>query len=408
MRGMTDSLTIGERVAWYRRRRGITQEVLAGLVGRTTDWLSKAENNRIELDRLSVIRSLAEALDVTIGDLVGEPTLLDWTEDSGRSTVPAVRAALMNYREVVPVLAHDRSDGEPPDLDRFETVVASIWDAYQGSRYGYVTGRLPQLLHDARLAERAYDGIEGERAKGLLALSYQAAATMLTKLGDADLGWMAAERGLNAAQASGSPVIVGSLFRSVAHTLLSTGRNDEAVQLTRDTADYLDSGLGTASPEYLSIYGTLFLTGSMAAARNEDRDTSMSFLAEADATAARITGEPNHLWTAFGATNVAIHRVSTAMELGDVQVALDLGPKVDASALPTERRIRHSIEVARAYSSRNRQDDALRIMLGAENVAPEQVRHHYLSRQLVLTWARRQRAKPSLELAGLAERLRVA
>ncbi|WP_260463341.1 helix-turn-helix domain-containing protein, partial [Streptomyces sp. TRM72054] len=59
---MTENLTIGERVAWYRRRRGLSQEVLAGLVGRTTDWLSKAENNRIELDRVSVITSLAEAL----------------------------------------------------------------------------------------------------------------------------------------------------------------------------------------------------------------------------------------------------------------------------------------------------------------------------------------------------------
>ncbi|MFI8438648.1 multiprotein-bridging factor 1 family protein [Streptomyces sp. NPDC079020] len=48
-------------------RRGLSQEVLAGLVGRTTDWLSKAENNRIELDRLSVITSLAKALDVSRG-----------------------------------------------------------------------------------------------------------------------------------------------------------------------------------------------------------------------------------------------------------------------------------------------------------------------------------------------------
>src|SRR5690606_20939401 len=30
MRGIGQSLTIGERVAWYRRRRGMSQEVLAG------------------------------------------------------------------------------------------------------------------------------------------------------------------------------------------------------------------------------------------------------------------------------------------------------------------------------------------------------------------------------------------
>src|SRR5664279_5484408 len=76
MRGMTARLTIGERVAWYRRRRGLSQEVLAGLVGRTADWLGQVENNRMDLDRLSVITTLAAALDVSLGDLLAEPTLM--------------------------------------------------------------------------------------------------------------------------------------------------------------------------------------------------------------------------------------------------------------------------------------------------------------------------------------------
>ncbi|MFF4688599.1 hypothetical protein [Streptomyces sp. NPDC001307] len=36
MRGLGDHLSIGERIAFYRKRRGYTQEVLAGLVGRST------------------------------------------------------------------------------------------------------------------------------------------------------------------------------------------------------------------------------------------------------------------------------------------------------------------------------------------------------------------------------------
>ena len=51
MQGMIETLTIGDRVAFYRRRRGQSQEVLAGLVERTEDWLSRVENNKIELDR---------------------------------------------------------------------------------------------------------------------------------------------------------------------------------------------------------------------------------------------------------------------------------------------------------------------------------------------------------------------
>jgi transcriptional regulator with XRE-family HTH domain len=69
---MGADLTIGERIAWYRRRRGMSQEVLAGRVGRTVDWLSKIENNRIGLDRLSIIMAVTAVLDVTVGDLLAD------------------------------------------------------------------------------------------------------------------------------------------------------------------------------------------------------------------------------------------------------------------------------------------------------------------------------------------------
>ncbi|MGL5824482.1 MAG: hypothetical protein ACRCYU_06565, partial [Nocardioides sp.] len=117
--------------------------------------------------------------------------------------------------------------------------------------------------------------------------------------------------------------------------------------------------------------------------------------------------DDNRLWTAFGPTNVAIHRVSTAMELGDVQVAVALGPDIDTSGMPVERRVRHALEVSRALSSANRRDQALATLLQAERAAPEQVRYHFLSRHLVQTWVRNEPGRPGFHLAGLAERLNV-
>lgn len=406
MRGMTTNLTIGERVAWYRRRRGISQEVLAGLVGRTVDWLSKAENNRLELDRLSVIKTLADALDVTLGDLLAEPTIMDWTADSGTKTVPALRSALMNYRQLTPLLGVP-TEGEPTPLDQLQGSVAEVWDAYQDSRYGFATRRLPLLLADALIAAQAYEGRDRERAHELMAMTYQGAAMVLTKVGETDLAWIAADRGLAAAQQSGNAVVTGSLFRSVAHCLLSNGRFDAAVQLVGDASDYLRPSLREAGPEFLSVYGTLFLAGSMAAARAEDRATTRAYLAEADQVAQRLGRDANHVWTAFGPTNVDIHRVATSAELGDMQVAVDLGPRIDTSALPIERRTRHNLEVARAFSAHNRIDDALSMVLEAEGWAPEQVRSHYLARELVLSWIRNQRGRPSRAMADLANRLHV-
>src|SRR5262249_55140815 len=152
-----------------------------------------AENNRIDLDRLSVIRRLSDALDVSLGDLIGEPTLLDWTPDSGTSTVPALRATLMDYRQLTPILSTPDSDTEPTSLADLEHEVQAVFDAYQAPRLGFAAGRAPLLLAEAIIAARQYDGHSQIRANELLAMSYQAAASSLTKLGESDLAWMAAE-----------------------------------------------------------------------------------------------------------------------------------------------------------------------------------------------------------------------
>ncbi|MGW2689176.1 hypothetical protein ACWC6I_39205 [Streptomyces sp. NPDC001414] len=69
--------------------------------------------------------------------------------------------------------------------------------------------------------------------------------------------------------------------------------------------------------------------------------------------------------------------------------------------------MKHSLEVARALSAWNRTDEALATLLDAEQAAPEQVRHHYLSRELVIGWIRGTRGRPSQPVADLARRLGV-
>src|SRR4051794_2388380 len=127
MRDMGRGMTIGERVAWYRTRRGLSQEVLAGLVGRTTDWLSKVENGRAALDRLSVITALAEALDVSLGDLLGEPSVTQWPTAAPQRTVSLLRDTLMDYASLTLAL----SDAEPMPLPQLRGGVEGAWAAYQ-------------------------------------------------------------------------------------------------------------------------------------------------------------------------------------------------------------------------------------------------------------------------------------
>ncbi|MGH7881743.1 MAG: helix-turn-helix domain-containing protein [Candidatus Dormibacteraceae bacterium] len=403
---MTETISLGERIRWYRRRRGIPQEILAHRVGRKVDWLGKVENNHIPLDRLSVIKKLADVLDVTVGDLMAEPKLMDWTPDSGQHTIPILRDILMDYRQLTPLLKTASADNPLP-TERLQDELDEVMKAYQSSNYSLMIKRLPFLLANTISATSSYKGKELSSSQSILALSYQAAAAILTKLGEQNLAWIAADRGLVAAQQAGEATVIGSLFRSVVHTLQSTGRFSAAIQLTNDAASYMQPGLSQASPEYLSVYGMLFLAGSMASSRGSDRQTTRIFLSEAAETARRLGKDDNQLWTAFGPTNVAIHRVATASELGDAQIAVDLGPQINTSQLPVERQARHTLEIARAYSDWNQPEKALFLLLSAEKLAPEQVRYHFLSRQLVKRWITNSRTGPNRQLIGLAQRLRV-
>ena len=64
---------VGERIAAYRRRRGLSQAALAGLVGRSESWLSQVERGVRSVDRLSVLLDMARVLHVEVESLSGRP-----------------------------------------------------------------------------------------------------------------------------------------------------------------------------------------------------------------------------------------------------------------------------------------------------------------------------------------------
>jgi transcriptional regulator with XRE-family HTH domain len=135
MKGAGLELSIGERVAFYRRRRGLTQVALAGLVGRTLSWVEKVENGRAALDRISVVRDLARALDVSLHDLLPDD-VADIHAGEHTQSVPALRDLVLSYRAVNPRLAV--LDGDVPAVGATElrTMVNDVWTAYQDSRFG--------------------------------------------------------------------------------------------------------------------------------------------------------------------------------------------------------------------------------------------------------------------------------
>ena len=64
-------VTFGERVREERRRRLMTQDMLAATAGISQKQLSKIENDEVD-PRLSTIRKIAQALDVEPSDLTSD------------------------------------------------------------------------------------------------------------------------------------------------------------------------------------------------------------------------------------------------------------------------------------------------------------------------------------------------
>jgi transcriptional regulator with XRE-family HTH domain len=67
---MTTEISLGERIKTCRKRRGMTQAVLAELIGRSERWLVDVEHDTVDL-RLSDVRELARALNVDVAQLTG-------------------------------------------------------------------------------------------------------------------------------------------------------------------------------------------------------------------------------------------------------------------------------------------------------------------------------------------------
>ncbi len=136
----------------------------------------------------------------------------------------------------------------------------------------------------------------------------------------------------------------------------------------------------------------------------------MERLQRAQVLADQLGEDANHGWTAFGPTNVAIHRVSTAAELGDAASAIAQAEFVDVSSLPSgllSRRAQVHIDMAWAYTQRRADAEAVVNLLEAERVAPQTLRYNVLVRELLREMLKRERRTATPGLRALARRASV-
>src|SRR6516162_9184632 len=92
---------LGTRIAAYRRRRGLSQAALAGLVGRSESWRSQVERGLRSVDSLSVILDLSRVLRVEPEKLIGRPWQLAPNGDPASGPLDDVRRYFTRYDDLL-------------------------------------------------------------------------------------------------------------------------------------------------------------------------------------------------------------------------------------------------------------------------------------------------------------------
>lgn len=407
-----DDVPVGRRVAYWRQRRKMSQQLFADRLGKSKSWVDKIERGVRKLDKYSVLYEIGDVLSIDVQVLTGgemhrKPDSVNCVD---QVEVEEIRAALEHYDQVVTYFGGQGAQEVP--LDDLGKAVTHAWATFQHAKYGMLARALPKLLRDAQAADASHDGDHGAQAAGLLTQVYQIAASVLRKLGEHELGWLAADRAISVSHRSGDPLLAGTATYRVANAMLALGRHRPALDLNVQVAHRLAPATAAeATDDVLSVYGLLLLQGAMAAARGADVATTRDLLRAAEEAAVRLGRDANHYHTVFGPTNVVLHRAAAAVELGEHGLATHAHETLDPDrfdALLPERRAHHLVDVSRAYTHLGNMERAGELLVEADRLAPSEIRCRPQAHEVLTTVLRRTRGTPVAPLSDLADNLGLA
>ncbi|MFF8732278.1 helix-turn-helix domain-containing protein [Streptomyces sp. NPDC015171] len=397
--------SIGQRIKWYRERRGMSQKMLGDLIGRSENWVYKIENDRIPLDRLQNLIALSRALRCTVGDLTGGYVSGLDTGGTEHAGVPLIRQALSLPSSLLPQRVGSI------DAEDFEASVADAWTVYETQaerRYRDVGERLPILLRQGHAALRdAPSEQEGTVLRQLISL-YGLHQIWLRRVGEPTLARIAADRGLSLADNAGDPALLAAAAWNLACVLTSAGEVDDSYELAQQTIAQCrptdDSTL-----EHWSAYGALHLQGAVAAVRATKGPRAWDLYRGAQQAVERVGRDANHWHTCFGPTNFAMHEVHLKAEEGDTNEALRAADHVQVNPeVPLERRTRYLIEVMNLNRIQHDDYATVHILGKLLKQSPEEIVFSPLVREAVADLLKREKPMWRDDLRSVAAHIGLA
>ncbi|MEU4414454.1 helix-turn-helix transcriptional regulator [Nocardia salmonicida] len=371
---------IGERIQNIRTRTGRTRAVVAGLVGRSEDWLRDVEKGRLQHPPgLEMLLRIGQALGVRdLTEITGDHELLvGISRRAGHPVVPAIREAIEGV-DLTP---------SPSPLDTVELAarVERAWRLWHTSATPRADAgaMLPELIRDGRRALRTLDGQERRAAAAALSGAYALSEQVLAWVADAPLLWLAADRCMSAAEIADDPVTLASASWVLGNVWRSTGREEDAYRLASDAVALLEPRLD-GDQDAQALWGACQLHGAITAARIGREGDALRGIDQAMGMARALPAGSAHPWTLFGIANTEISAVSVQVDLRKSGSALDAASVVDPDAVPSvDRRSRLWLELSRAYAQQRDWLGTLGALRTGTAVSEESMRCHPLARSLV-------------------------
>jgi transcriptional regulator with XRE-family HTH domain len=386
-----DAMHFGKRIRYWRRRRGgMSQATLAGLAGLSQAYISQAETGMLSIDRRSTLVRIAQALQISVADLIGQPG--DPTEPNkvlAALAVPEIRVALAELEAGVVTEPGPRRDEIVEGLDRVD---AKRLDC----DFAGATPMLPGLIRGSAPHEPALRG-------QVLHVS----ASLLRFVGYRDLAWRASDMAVACAREADDLALLGACQFTRLKCLPPEAFRAVAAQ-ARQTCEELQPCAG--DPAVRRGYGSLHLTAALADAQANRPDLVAEHLAEAQAEAATLGEPPRYggISMSFGPINVGLWAMGSALESGEYHRVIELAREIHTEGYPDgNRRSSYWLDLGRALMHvRGRDRQAVVAFARAEAEAPQFVHVLPAARDAVsaLIARARQRALAD-DLRRLADRM---
>src|SRR5262249_16444264 len=272
---------------------------LAEHAGVSVDLVRKLEQGVRQSARVTSLSGLAQALGVSMSELLDKRPRLDSPADA--VNLLAVRHALPTP-PALPGIDPADDVGDATPASELAAAVRRGWTLYWAGQFGRLAAMLPGLIGEARVTAR----VAGAATAGALAQAYQLAACLFVHMGSEDLATIGAERGVIAAAQGDDELQWATLHGPYSWTLLAQGPLQDSERHAVRSANRIEPSMSSAPPQHLTAWGALLLTALAPAAAAGREAEAGELISLAQAGAARLGTDRHDYQANFGPTEVAM------------------------------------------------------------------------------------------------------